>query len=157
MPITNQDFIDGLISSRKYLLKHLRDVTPEQTVFKPYAECKSIIETLKHLIIDDRMALYSFQTEQEPPYDSVNVAESSYEDLLAALATSHQELIDWMTANLASEPLDKPACAWGSMLPAAKAISMMSSEDFYHAGQIAFVRMAVDPSWDYYSAIYGAE
>ena len=30
----------------------------------------------------------------------------------------------------------------------------ISSEDYYHAGQITFIRMATDPQWDYYRSIY---
>lgn len=155
MSLTVEDFIEGVRSSRRYFLKHLDGLTAEQIAWKPYAECKNVAETLQHLIIDDMMALESMRTGEEPNYDAATVEETAYDALLARLASSHQELTSYLEGRFGSGSLDAEATAWGAKLPAARAIAYLSSEDFYHAGQIAFIRMATDPAWNYYAAIYG--
>jgi hypothetical protein len=37
------------------------------------------------------------------------------------------------------------------------AVAYLTAEDFYHAGQLAFIRMATDPGWDYFGSIYGGD
>ena len=155
MALSNRDFIDGLRASRRHLLKHLHGLTPEQAQWKPYPECKCIAETLAHLVVDDKAALESFQTLAEPAYDQIQAPEGTYDELRAALDQSHHELTSWLEAHLGDAPLDHPSSGFGHPLPACRAIAHISSEDYYHAGQVAFVRMATDPAWEYYGEIYG--
>lgn len=152
--------IEGIASSRNYFLRHLRDLPDEAWSYKPFPECKSILESLVHLRIDDEMALESIQTKEEPDYAAATVG--AYEEipkgqsyLLERLAQSHQNLIEKLKGTFEGAPLDAEICVWGSMKPLYRGVPYFSSEDFYHAGQLAFVRMAIQPDWDYYSAIYG--
>jgi uncharacterized damage-inducible protein DinB len=155
MALSNRDFIEGLRSSRRHFLKHLAGLKPQQIEWKPFPECKSVKEILAHLVVDDLAALESFQTLHEPGYDKIAAPEGTYEELRGALDESHEKLISWLNANLADKPLDESSCGFGHPLPACQAIAHISSEDYYHAGQIAFIRMATDPEWEYYGAIYG--
>jgi hypothetical protein len=54
-------------------------------------------------------------------------------------------------------PLDAEVALWGTPQKLGRAIAYLTAEDFYHAGQIAFIRMASDPEWDYYACVYGGE
>jgi uncharacterized damage-inducible protein DinB len=155
MPLTIEDFIEGVRSSRRHFLKHLNGLTPEQIVWKPYPECKNVLESLQHLIVDDMMALESMQTGEEPNYEAAKVEETEYEAVLDRLAATHTELTSYLEQRFGGGPLEAPATAWGAKLPAARAIAHLSSEDYYHAGQVAFIRMATEPGWDYYDKIYG--
>lgn len=66
MSITIDDLIGGLERSRSHLLRHLKGVKESQWDWKPYPEAKSLRETLQHLVIDDRAALESMRTGEEP-------------------------------------------------------------------------------------------
>lgn len=155
MAVTNEDFIIAVEKSRAYLLRHLQGLTLEQLDWKPYRECKNVIETIQHLIVDDRTALESMKTMSEPDYDDCVVDETDYDRLLEMLDQSHRELIQYLRQRFADQPLDALGCSWGAVMPSPLAISHLSAEDYFHAGQISFIRLATDPAWDYYGAIYG--
>lgn len=157
MSISNRDFIEAIKFSRTFFHKHLVRMTEEQVAWKPYPECKSVLETLKHLIIDDLAALSALQSGAEPNYESFKVEEAPYEVLISKLKESHLELTEYLETRFGPEPMDAAASAWGTKLPAARAIALLSSEDFYHAGQVSFIRSATDPTWDYYAKVYGDE
>lgn len=155
MPYTVTDAVEGIARSRASFLKHLKGLKDEQWDWKPYAECKSITETVAHLICDDRAALQSLQTGKEPDYENLSEAEPDRVKLLAILDASHRELCDFITSKWSGSPVETEVSIWGSPMTLASGIAYMSSEDFYHAGQVAFIRSATDPAWDYYASIYG--
>jgi hypothetical protein len=160
MSITPLDLIDTLAAARGSFLRHLDGLSDEGWAWKPYPEAKNIYETLAHLRVDDLMALESLQTGGEPGYEAATemVAPSlsqGREALLQHLADSHAALLTYLRDNYADAPLDTPICVWGSVKPVAVGIPFLSSEDYYHAGQVAFIRLAQDPTWDYYASIYG--
>jgi len=153
--LTNVDFIKGLDESRAKFLRHLTGLSEDQIDFKPFAECKSVRETVSHLIVDDLAALDSLKSGKEADYDALAVAETDYEKLVEMLKSSHEALLAYLRENLGGKPLEQEITIWGDKMPAARGIAYLSSEDFYHAGQVAFIRMASDPTWDCYAAIYG--
>ena len=155
MAYTLEDVLEGVRSSRRFFWKHLSGLTEEQWSWKPYPECKSVTETLAHLILDDRMALFSLETGKEPDYDVNPVTETDREKLISLLHESHAKLIEFIKSKYAEAPLDSEAYAWGTPMKLGRAIAYLSSEDFYHAGQVGYIRGASDPTWDYYSTIYG--
>jgi uncharacterized damage-inducible protein DinB len=154
MAYTVSDALEGVRQSREFFLKHLKDLRPEQWDWKPYPECKSVRETLAHLIVDDRTALESLESQGEPNYRDYD-GDTSDEALLAALAKSHSDLLSFVESRWKDAPLDTGIKLWGWPMALGAAIAYLSAEDHYHAGQVAFIRMASDPSWDYYAAIYG--
>ncbi len=157
MALTLDDALDGVRSSRRYFRKHLTGLREDQWDWKPNAECKNIRETLVHLICNDRAALQSMQTGKEPDYESFQETERDPERLCGLLAESFEDLQAYIKTRYADAPLDTEVSVYGSPLKLARAVSHLSAEDFYHAGQVAYIRIATDPTWDYYSAIYGAE
>ena len=148
------DVIKGVVHSREHFLKHLKGISAEQWTWKPYPECNSIVETVAHLIADDRSALGTFMTGGEPDYAGSQELERDPEKLLKIFAAGHAELTAFLKAKYGSTPLETEVSVWGFPMKLGQAITFLSSEDYYHAGQIAFIRMATDPAWDYYAAIY---
>ena len=122
---------------------------------KPYPECKSIRETLAHLIADDRASVVMLETGEFPDFDGMLEREASPTKLLDLLAESHDNLCAFLRGRFADTPLDSVVKFFGGPEPLGLAIAGISSEDYYHAGQVAFIRMATDPAWDYYKEIYG--
>lgn len=155
-----EGLISGIVSSRHYFLKHLRDMPEAAWTFKPYPECKSALETLVHLRIDDDTAVESIMSKADPDYIAATLG--SYEEiekgsayLLERLENSHRQLTDVIRSDFSGKDLDTEICVWGDMKPLYRGVPYFSSEDFYHSGQIAFIRMAVQPEWNYYADIYG--
>jgi uncharacterized damage-inducible protein DinB len=158
MAFTLDDVLEGVRASRAHFLKHLDGLQDEQWDWKPYPECKSVRETVAHLVTDDRAALFSLETGKEPDYEALAVEPGRDSARLRALLDeSHARLCEAIRTRCATAPLDADVCIYGSPMKLARGIAYLSSEDFYHAGQIAFIRMATDPAWDYYATIYGGE
>jgi uncharacterized damage-inducible protein DinB len=159
--ITVEDLVTSIRSSREHFLKHIDGLTAEQWDWKPYPECMSVRETLGHLIVDDLAALESLESEEEPEYDVISQHEMQAERLVnldvlkSRLTESHEKLCTYILGRWSTADLDSEICVWGNKMTLVRGISHLSSEDFYHSGQIAFIRMATDPSWNYYGAIYG--
>lgn len=153
MPVTVDELLQGLRRSRLHFYRHLEGLRDDQWDFKPFPHCKSIRETLQHLVIDDRAAVNSLRSCQEPVYETQPYEVHDLNHLYELLAASHGALLQEITSRVTS--LDDEICVWGHVEKAAVGIPYFSSEDFYHAGQVALLRMASDPDWDYYHAIYG--
>ncbi len=148
--------IASLNMAYKMTLKHIAGCSDEQWNWKPYPECKSIGETVEHLIVDNRATVYCLRTGGEPDYEKLGGTETDRARLMELLDDSHQQTIKYIEENYADKPLDTMVTMWGMEQPLGVALGGMVSEYSYHAGQVAFIRMATDPSWDYYASVYGA-
>src|SRR3954447_20326944 len=60
------DVVYGIRDSRRFFLRHLDGLTDGQWTWKPYEGCKSVQETLIHLVANDRMALLSLEMKSDP-------------------------------------------------------------------------------------------
>ena len=159
MAITLEDLLNSVRSSRRYFFKHLSGVRDDQWDWKPYPECKSLRETLVHLQVDDLAALEALQTGEEPDYEAITARQTETDPakLRSLLDASFETLLTEINKRYADAPLDAEICIFGGKYPLALGVPHLSAEDFYHAGQVAFIRIATDPAWDYYAAVYGAE
>lgn len=157
MALTLEDMLDGLRNSRRHFLKHLDGLTEEQWDWQPYPECKTIRVTLAHLIQDDRAALEALQKNGHPDYEASAVTERDLTRLRTMLDELHQALLTYLETHYAEGPLDTIVHAYGWLMKLGRAIGFLSSEDYYHAGQVAYIRLATDPTWDYYTVMYGEE
>ena len=155
MPFAASDLVQGVIDSRAWFLRHLRGVNDDQWNWKPYPEVKSIREILQHLVVDDLAALDSLITGEHPNYETLAVTERDLAKLLAMLEASHLALIEKLREEFDGKPFDHPICVWGNSMSLGRGIPFFSSEDWYHAGQVAMIRTATDPTWDYYASMYG--
>jgi len=153
--VTVTDLVDAMRASRRHFWKHVNGLSDAQWDWKPYPECKSIRETLAHLVQDDRAALAALHSGGEPDYEAFAEPERDLDRLRALLAESHEALCAAITAKFDGAPLDTPLSAWGAIKPLGTGIPFFCSEDYFHAGQVTFIRLATDPTWDYYGAIYG--
>jgi Uncharacterized protein conserved in bacteria len=158
------DVLEGVRHSRQFFYKHLEGMTEEQWEWKPFPECKSVRETLSHMIANDRAALDTLRSGKTPDNWEAHYrateeefAQTPREALLAAHRDSHEAILAYLEATYpaAETALDTPANLWGSSGKLAALVSHLSSEDFYHAGQVAFIRQATDASWNYYQDVYG--
>ncbi len=148
--------IQGIRESRQYFLKHIQGVRDDQWDWKPYPQCKSVRETVAHLISDDRAFIEILDKGKIEDYGSLDEQERDLAKLLDMLAKSHESLCAFIRHKFAGTPLDTPVNFFTGETPLGHAIAGISSEDYYHAGQVAFIRMATDPTWDYYAHIYGS-
>ena len=156
MGYTLQDLIEGLQSSREHFFKHLDGVKDDQWDWQPYPQCKTIRETMAHLVVVDRGFLFAFETGGMPDWDSLFPDWQPYspEQLRALLLESRAKLLDHLKSKYADAPLDTEVTLYGAPQKLGAAVSGLSSEDYYHTGQTSYIRMASDPGWDYYAAIY---
>jgi uncharacterized damage-inducible protein DinB len=149
MAFTLEELLEGVRDSRKHFLKHVHGLREEQSDCKPSPACKSIRETLAHLIQVDRAVL---QTGQEPDYAALERPERDLNCLRAMLEESHEQFCAFLATRRSAPKCTSPATGRSRAGP-----FYLSAEDFYHAGQVAFVRMATDPSLADYSSISGGE
>ena len=149
------ELLENVRASRAWFRKHLAGLRDDQWDFRPFPDCNTIRETLAHLVTDDNAACQSLASGAEPDYAAAQVSETDRDRLLDLLTASHLRLLDTLTNTLNAAP-EAELCIWGHAMPPARGIPYLSSEDYYHAGQVAFLRMASDPAWDYYAALYGA-
>lgn len=155
MSFSVEDFIDGIHASRQYFLRHLNDLKDDQLDWQPYPECKSIRDTVAHMISDDRAFIHLLESGNLPDYALIQENERDIDKLMAVLAKTHDELCSYIRIKFADAPLDREIRYVITDLKLGTVLSSLSHEDYYHAGQVAFIRMATDPSWDYYKEIYG--
>lgn len=147
--------IESIQASRKYLLNHIKGLRQDQWDWKPYPECKSIAETLAHLIADDRAAIHILETGQFPDFSSILEHTPDPIKLQTLLTQSHENLVAFLLNKFSDTSLDTPVNYFEGVISLSQAILGISSEDYYHAGQVAFIRLATDPEWDYYQQVYG--
>lgn len=155
MAYTINDLLDSVRQSRRHFLKHIDGLREDQWQWKPYPECKSSAETLAHLIVDDRAFLQTFQTGKEPDYENLQVEERDPAALLPMLAQSHEQLLSLLADKFRTTPPEQEIPFHNMTMKLAEAVGWVTLEDHYHAGQVAFIRMATDPGWNYYTVIYG--
>ncbi len=155
MAYTLENCIEGLEFARSHFLKHIAGFPEEHWDSKLIPDSKSVRETVQHLISDDLATLESLDTGGDPAYETLQVTEPDTQALLALLAETRAKLIATLRAKYTGAPLDQEISMWGFPFKLAAGIAMMSSEDYYHAGQVTLVRTAMEPEWDYYAAVFG--
>lgn len=156
------DVVDAIRDSRRFFLRHLDGLTDGQWTWKPYEACKNVQETLIHLVANDRMALRSLETKADPE-DFDALYESTCDELMGesgrsladSARESHAHICDYLERTYGTSPLDTEVFMWGKTKKLGMVVAHLSSEDYYHAGQVAFIRLATDPEWDYYGSVYG--
>jgi uncharacterized damage-inducible protein DinB len=150
-----QTILEPLTIARSHFLKHIKDLKEDQWDFKPFPNTMTIRDTLRHLVIDDLSALDSLQTGAHPDYDSFTVEDETVEALLERMTSARQALIDELTSKIEESGEAIQICTWGEMRPLHVGVAYLTSEDYYHTGQVGFLRQASDPDWDYYASVYG--
>lgn len=156
MAYTLEDLIESVNGSREHFFKHIEGLKDDQWDWQPYPQCKTIRETLAHLVVVDRGFLYAIETSGMPDWNNLFPDWQPYspEQLRSLLQESRAKLVDCLKSKYADAPLDSEVSMYGMTMKLGQLAVSISSEDYYHAGQTAFIRMASDPTWDYYAAMY---
>ncbi len=155
MSYTLEHFVQQIESARQFFLKHIDAIDPAIIDWKGGPDCKSIRETLQHLIEDDRASLEALRTGQMPDFANINEPETDWNRLLELLSESHAALTAFIRDQFADTPLDSPVTLWGQPMLLGDALAHLTHEDHFHAGQVTYIRLINQPEWDYYQAIYG--
>ncbi len=162
MAYTFDDVLAGVRHSRAFFLRHLDGLTPEQWAWKPYPENKSVRDTLAHMLANDRMARATVEGRGMPADYIGSLAEVAEEvagdsdgELRGRLCREHDEFLASLAERFAGAGLDAEVDVWGGKGKLAERLGHLSSEDYYHAGQVAFIRLATDPGWEYYAHVDG--
>jgi hypothetical protein len=138
------EILDNLYRSQRFFRAHLNGMREGQWDWKPYPACRSVREILLHWVevFDDGAAALRAALEEERP-DVARV-----QSLMREAGLRYGERF---RARYADTPLD-------SRLPNGVAVATMlaslAAEDNYHAGQVAFIRLATDPTWDWVEAVH---
>jgi hypothetical protein len=163
MSLTLEDILADVRASHESLYRHLKGVTDVQLYWKPYPECKSIHETLAHLIAVEWSAQSMLDTGTFPDYethqrDAIEYAVGvSLDQLVEKLKDEQVKTIEVVWTKFRGVSLDTEIQWWGYPSKLGIAASRLGNEATYHSGQIAFIRLATDPEWDYYKEIYWSE
>jgi uncharacterized damage-inducible protein DinB len=153
--------IEGVRKSRAFCLKHLDGMADEVFEAKPHPECKSARQTLLHLVAVDRGVLEAVKTAAFPDFFGIIAAveselgDASRTALEEAVRGSHETLLTYLQTTYGDKTPDDTMPLWGDPTPLGIAIPYLSSEDYYHAGQLGYLRLAAQPEWDYYAQMYG--
>lgn len=163
MALELNDLVQSARESRVDFIKLLDGLSDEQWTWKPYPECKSIRETVIHMIGNDRLAKQSIEN---PALEidwaghatamAQEFAGTTSEDLIPILKEGQGTTLSTLLTIAEGLSLDAPLSLFGGHPRKLGVVAAgLTSEDFYHSGQVAFIRMATDPNWDYYAAMYG--
>lgn len=157
MAFAVEDYIEAIRASRQLFLKHIENLKEEQWDWKPYPECKSIRETIAHLVTGDRAFIPLMEASGDVDWASLEESERDLDKLMVTIKKTRDELCTAIKEKFADTPLDQEIKFMGMDMKFGAVLTSIPYEDHYHAGQVAFIRMATDPSWDYYKEVYGAE
>lgn len=157
MSFTVEDLLVNIRESRKLFRRHLEGLKDEQWDWQPYPQCKSIKDIVAHLIVDDRAQIHILETGTMPDFGGLDEREQDPDKLLALLDKSHDELVTYIRVRFADTPLDTEIPYIYQNMKLGRVLANIPYEDNYHAGQVAFIRMASDAMWDYYKSIYDKE
>lgn len=148
---TTESLLASLRNSRAFFWKHADRFEGDAWDHRIALGTKTARETLQHLLADDRAVLLSLNTGEEPDYEALAPDESDPEKLKAMLFASHVELLEALAWRREQSVIN----VWGTEKPIVEGIAWYASEDFYHAGQLAMILLALNPDWAYYPDVYG--
>ena len=136
--------LDNLSRSQRFFRAHLNGIQDPQWDWKPFPACRSIREILVHwaetFSADDNALRLALQ----PDVPDVALVQRLMKEGGLRYATGFRE----QYSDAAMDSLFPNGLAVGTVL------ASLSSEDNYHAGQIAFIRLATDPEWDWVKAVH---
>ncbi|MHB1457758.1 MAG: DinB family protein [Armatimonadota bacterium] len=151
-----EDYIEALQTSRQIFFKHIEGLKDEQWDWKPFVECKSIRETIAHLSTGDRSFIPLMEAKMDIDWASFEESERDINKLMLIIKKTRDDLCAAIRERFSNTPLDQEIKFMGMDMKLGIMLASISYEDYYHAGQVAFIRMATDPAWDYYKEVYGA-
>jgi hypothetical protein len=144
MAVGLEEILGSLSWSQRFFRAHLNGIQDEQWDWKPFPACRSIREILVHwaeyISADDtalRLAL-------EMTTPDVAVVQRLMKEAGARFGDRYRQ-------QYADTPMDAP---YRNAITVGYVLAGLSGEDNYHAGQVAFIRLATDPDWDWVKAVH---
>lgn len=144
MAVGLDEVLDNLYRSQRFFRCHLNEMQNEQWDWKPYPTCRSVREILLHwaeIFASDDADLGAALKEATPDVASVQgLMRQAGHRFGARFAAQYTDAtLDTVLPN---------GVAVGTVL------ASLAGEDNYHAGQVAFIRLATAPEWDWVRAVH---
>jgi hypothetical protein len=139
-----EEVMDNLYRSQRFFRAHLNGILAEQWDWKPFPSCRSIREILLHwaeIFAADDAALETGLKAAVPDVASVQA-------LMKEAGLRFGRGFSAPYVDSAMETRLPNGAAVGTVL------ASLAGEDNYHAGQIAFIRLATEPAWDWVQAVH---
>ncbi len=144
MAVGLDEILDNFYRSQRSFRAHLNGMREEQWDWKPFPACRSIREILLHWAD-------LFSPGETPLRAALKTATPDVAAVQRLMQEAGQRFGGGFREQYADAAMDSPfpnGLALGSVLAG------LSSEDSYHAGQVAFIRLATDPAWDWVRAVH---
>lgn len=144
MAVGLDEILDNLYWSQKYFRAHLNGMQDHQWDWKPFPGCRSIREILVHWADVFSAGDTALHSALEPVVPNVVVVQKLMKEAGLRYGEGYRQ-------RCADAPMDS---LWPNGTPVGSVLASLSGEDNYHAGQVAFIRLATDPEWDWVKAVH---
>ena len=138
------EILDNLYRSQKFFRAHLNGIQNEQWDWKPFPACRSIREILLHWADTFSAEDTALQSALELTVPDVTTVQRLMKEAGRRYGAGYRK-------KYADAPMDS---LYPNGLLVGTVLASLSGEDNYHAGQIAFIRLATDPDWDWVKAVH---
>ena len=140
-----EEVLSELYRSQKFYRTHLNGIQEGQWDWKPFPACRSIREILLHWVDSFASEDTALRSALEPVVPDVAVIQRLMREAgLRYGAGFHQRYAEATLDSLHSN----------GRTTVGAVLAGLGAEDNYHAGQIAFIRLATDPEWDWVKAVH---
>ncbi len=144
MAVGLEEILNSFYFSQRFFRAHLNGMRADQWDWKPFPACRSIREILLHWAEQFTPGQTAFQAALEPTTPDVALVQTLMKEAGVRFADGYRE-------KYAETPMDAP---FPNGTPVGTVLASLSGEDNYHAGQVAFIRLATDPDWDWVKAVH---
>ena len=144
MAVGLDEVMDNFFRTQHFFRAHLNGMQAEQWDWKPFPACRSIREILLHwseIFAADDKALENSLKATVPDVASVQVL----------MKEAGLRFGAGFSAQYTDRSLDSRL---SNGVAVGTALASLAGEDNYHAGQIAFIRLATEPEWDWVLAVH---
>ena len=131
------DLTLGLRTSREFLLRHLKEMPAEAWDSRLAGTPRSVREIVEHLLEEDSEWIVLLGGEKLSLHASPESLRASNEALLELLQRQWADRADEAFLILTGD---------GKGMP--QGVTYRQIEDYYHSGQIAWLRLALQPGWE---------
>lgn len=164
MASTTNDSLNDMQEARAYFRRHTAGMAEVGWDFQPFPHTNNIRQILMHMIATNRGVLAMLGGEafemkrhgerHKEAWAEVEGQSGAY--LLALLDQSGEAIAASVQKSYAYATFDTPLTLWGTEGKLGVQLARLSQETAYHTGQVSSLRQAFDPSWDYFSEVFGA-
>ena len=140
------DLALALAASREFLLRQIRGLSFEDCAAKPRGALRSIEEIVEHMLANDAFCMAKLDAE---PFE-----DEPDQSAAARLTRSGMALTQVIRQKWAGNEHAALLRLAGGGAGIARGVAYIQIEDFYHAGQVCWIRLVLHPDWDSDEATY---